>query len=299
MADGALMAEREARVPEGPARPPARGRKGGLPLRVSPRWLLEAAYVVLLAFLLMRLVYAFLMPIEAPAVGAAPGAATGLSADVSVFSRFDPFGGAGDAEPAEASYAGAAETTLDLRLVGLTLGGGVKTATIEVPDGTQRSFAVGPQVVGGVTLRDVLPNQAILDRNGLAETLTLRNRDGRASNPGRAPQDLPASRRAPPPARVQTLTPGQALDTLSRSFDFAPAEDGGYALSPGADPALFDAAGFADGDVVVAVDGQAAPQDPERLVELMADLPPGRPFTVTVERDGIPLDVPVDLEASR
>ena len=302
MARSAVMAGAD----EGAASPPAPARpapRRGLPLGLTPRRLVEIAYVALLGFLIVRLVWAVVTPIEAPdmdAVGAAPR----IEADLGVFERFDPFGAAVPSDaPPEASYAGAAETTLDLRLVGVTVGGGVGTAIIALPDGNQKSFLVGEEIIGGVSLRDVLPNQAILNRNGLTETLTLKDRDGRVVGDARGgPRDLSASRvgaapaTGPGPSVSGPLTPGQALDGLSRSFYFEPTGDG-FALAPGTEPYLFNASGFAPGDIVTAVDGMAAPQDPERLLELMADLPPGRPFTVTVERDGVPLDVPVDLGA--
>ena len=289
----------DAAAPPAPPRAAAKPKRG-LPLGLTPRRLVEYAYVVLFGFLVVRLIAVIVTPIEAPPLAPA-ASAPGIDADLSVFGRFDPFGAAGPADaPAEQSYAGAAETTLDLTLKGVSIGGGVKTATIELPDGRQKPFSLGDEIVGGVTLRDVLPNQAILNRNGLTETLTLKDRSGGAvSGRGRgASRDLPMSRRAPPQARSEIVSPGQALGVLSRSFDFREG-DGGFELVPGTEPALFDQAGFAEGDVVMMVDGMAAPQDPERLLELMADLPPGRPFTVTVERGGIPLDVPVDLGSIR
>ena len=305
MAKGAVMAEQAAGG--GPAAPrarPPRPAKRGLPFGLTPRRLVEVAYVALLGFLAVRLVAVVLMPIEAPMADAGPAARAGIDADPSVFARFDPFGASGPAEaPTERSYANAAETTLDLRLVGVAIGNGVKSAVIELPDGRQKSFLVDEEVIGGVTLRDALPNQAILNRDGLTETLTLKEREGRGAGGG-APRNLPAARRAPPPAANGIVSPGQALDALSRGFDFRPVTDDdgqpmGFAIAPGPDAALFQSAGFAEGDVVVAVDGMAAPQNPERLLELMADLPPGRPFTVTVERGGVPLDVPVDLGTIR
>lgn len=305
MAKGAVMAgsEEGALHPEpAPLRSGSRPARTGLPLGLTPRRFVEVAYVALLGFLIVRLVWVVVHPIELPRPSVAAISGPAIDADLSVFSRFDPFGSSGPAEaPRQESYAGAAETTLDLRLVGVSFGGGSSSAVIELPDGRQKSFGLEEEVVGGVTLRDVLPNQAILNRNGLTETLTLQNRDGGAASAGGS-RDLPPDRSAPraTPRAKGPLTPGQSLDALSRAFDFEPVfgEDGaqgGFALMAGTEGALFDQSGFVDGDIVQAVDGIAAPRDPERLLELMADLPPGRPFTVTVERDGVSLDVPVDL----
>jgi general secretion pathway protein C len=97
-----------------------------------------------------------------------------------------------------------------------------------------------------------------------------------------APSNAPAS-------------PAEALGVIESAFRFEFEDDGELALYPGQAPALFRAAGFQPGDVITAVDGTPAPQDGADLVALMADLPPGRPFTVTIERGGNALDVPIDL----
>ena len=262
---------------------------------VPPQRVVEAALCVLLGLLLVvHLGRAVLEAPPAPRSEAERGRLP-LRADLTVFERADPFGGREEAPAEPQAYADASETTLDLRLVGTALGQGIGTAIIETPDGRQRAYALGQEIVSGVTLRDVRPNQAILNRSGLTETLTLK--DGQGGS--RA-----APRRAPPPrASGMAMTPGESLAALSRAVAFSPIEvDGttvGYQLQPGAQPQFFEAAGFVEGDIVTAVNGIPAPGTPDAILGLMADMPPGQPITVTVERGGLPLDVPIDLRNAR
>lgn len=283
----------EPAAPAAGRRPPARRGRAWL----TPR-LVELAYIALLGVLLVRLVWLLVTPLPQPEIETRSPAAAPERADLSVFSRFDPFGGTPGAEEAVPDYADAQETTLDLRLVGTTVGGSITTATIETPNGRQRTVPLGEEILSGVVLRDVLPEQAILSRNGVTETLTLAGRDPRT--PRRESRGRPAPA-AGPASSVQRpdITPAANLAALARSFSFRPLRDDagevlGYALYPGGSRELFDRSGFAEGDIVTAVNGTPAPSDPEDLLELMADLPPGTPFTVTVERGGLPLDVPVD-----
>ena len=252
------------------------------------RTLVEGAYVVLFAILLVRLVLVLRSPVPEPVIQAPPSG--GLNVPLGILSQVDPFGGEAPEEADPVAYADAAETTLDLTLFGLNIGPDLTTATIQTPDGRQRPYTLGQEILPGVVLRDARPNQAILSRNGLTETLTLReDRPNRSPAPRRGGVDLP-------PAAAM-FSPAQALAAASAALDLRRNENGAMALYPGAAGQAFRDAGFAPGDVVVAVGGIAAPDDPERVLELIADMPPGRPVTITVERDGSPLDVPVDLQA--
>ena len=252
------------------------------------RTLVEGAYVVLFAILLVRLVVMLRTPVPEP-VTQAP-ASGGLNVPLGILSQVDPFGGEAPEEADPAAYADAAETTLDLTLFGLNIGPDLITATIQTPDGRQNPYMVGQEILPGVVLRDARPNQAILSRGGLTETLTLRE-----DRPGGRPASRPTG--ANLPAAAAMLTPAETLAAASAALDLRRDENGAMALYPGAARQAFRDAGFAPGDVVVAVGGVAAPDDPERVLELIADMPPGRPVVITVERDGIPLDVPVDLQA--
>lgn len=256
------------------------------------RTLVEGLYVVLFAILLVRLVVLVRTPLPEPDLGAAAAVRAavraGPSVPLGVLAVSDPFGGEMEEVPEPLAYADAAETTLDLTLTGLTIGEALTTAAIQTPDGRQRTYARGQEIMPGVVFRDARPNQAIISRDGLTETLTLREQDQtRARRP--AGRDLPQSAAA--------MSPAQALAAVSQAVTIRTDENGALAIAPGADANAFRQAGLAPGDVIVAVDGIPAPADAERVLELIADMPPGRPVTITVERGGIPLDVPLDLAA--
>ena len=176
---------------------------------------------------------------------AAPGAGSALGS-------FDPFfrlsGGGGPA----------VVTELDLKLYGVRedRATGRGSAIIALPGGSQSSFAVGDEIMPGVTLTAVAfdsvtisrggtPEQIFLDQSPAAETV-----GGSAPGPGQAPsQAAPAAPAAPPapaaagpPIQFQPRTNGGRVD--------------GIVVSPGADGQVFRAAGFAPGDVIVSVDGQ-------------------------------------------
>ncbi|MBB4657626.1 type II secretion system protein N [Parvularcula dongshanensis] len=270
-------------------RAPRPGRSGrGKPVAAR---LVEFAYVALVGILLVRVVHALIAPIEPPASATEVATRARFDADLGILSRTDPFGGKA-AAPATTTdaYAGAAETTLDLELKGTSGGGGIATVIIEMPDGRQRAFALGDEIMRGVTLKDVRPpNQVILNRSGVNETLTIEGREGgsAASNAASTPR---------PQAAEGPRSPSEALAALTQAFQFRPIDgSSGFSVHPGPKPGLFTESGFAEGDIVTSVDGIPAPSNPAQLLELMADLPPSRPFIVTVERQGLPLDVPVDL----
>ena len=272
-----------APAPRAAARRPAASRAA------LARTLVEAAYVILLAVLLVRLIVLIRTPVPTPQMEAVRAGA-GPSVPLSVLATANPFGGEMDEAAAPIEYADAAETTLDLTLAGLTIGPELSTAVIQTPDGRQRSYATGQEILPGVVFRDARANQAILSRDGLTETLTLREDQPNASRPRpRTGVDLPQSAAA--------LTPAQALAAISAAVSLRTDESGALALYPGGAPQGFTRAGFAPGDVVVAVNGTPAPADAERVLELIADMPPGRPVTITVERGGLPLDVPLDIRA--
>ena len=274
--------------------PQAAARRRDASRATLARTLVEGAYVILFAVLLVRLIVLIRTPVPVPEPAAVQPSG-GASVPLSVLTAQNPFGGEMDDDAPPAEYADAAETTLDLTLAGLNIGPDLTTAIIQTPDGRQRTYALDQEILPGVVFRDARPNQAIISRDGLTETLTLREAKEGAAPPRRRPlgqargQDLPAS--------AAVLTPAQALAAVSEAVSIRQQEDGALALHPGGASDAFTRAGFAPGDVIVAVDGTPAPGDAERVLEMIADMPPGRPVTITVERSGLPLDVPLDLRA--
>jgi general secretion pathway protein C len=68
----------------------------------------------------------------------------------------------------------------------------------------------------------------------------------------------------------------------------------GYRLSPGKDKALFDSVGLRAGDIAIAINGQAL-QDPAAMGEVFRSLSQLTELTLTVERDGQPFEIYIEL----
>ncbi|MEM9421230.1 MAG: type II secretion system protein N [Pseudomonadota bacterium] len=255
--------------------------------------LIEGAYVMLLGFLMTKLIYVLLTPLATPETlpsGVGPGPAP---VDLSLLSRFDPF--IGVVVPAQQpTYVAAQETKLNLKLVGVTYvdENGRTSATIEADSGDQRPYFEGDAISDGVTIRDILPEQVILLRNGVAETLSLEGRDPEAAG-ARSPVHSPQRGQA----GIRTAASGSgspvAFGDLSAFVQLRP-EAGGIGLYPGASPDAFARVGLKAGDVLVAVNGNpvstALTQRPGSIVNMLT----AGPARFTVERDGNPIELSID-----
>src|SRR4029453_15388546 len=104
-------------------------------------------------------------------------------------------------------------TSLNLKLYGVTEGRapGRGSAIIALPDGTQRSFAVGEDIMPGVALAEVGFDNVTIVRAGRREQIFLDQSEpaqdaagapapGQASVPGQPPT-------APPPAQIAPPSP--------------------------------------------------------------------------------------------
>jgi general secretion pathway protein C len=207
------------------------------------------------------------------AVAIAPGGSAALA-------DFDPFfrlAGAG---------APAVVTALDLRLYGVRedRATGRGSAIIALPDGTQRSFAVGEEIMPGVTLAEVGFESVTISRNGTAEQIFL---DQPESTPAEAQV---AAAGGPAPATVAT-TPAPSpvvVSPASPPIRFQPRmSEGrvdGIIVSPGGDGGqAFRAAGFAPGDVIVSINGERVGSTEQARALIRGS---NGPATVVVDRDG-------------
>lgn len=266
--------------------------------RPTPVSALELALLALVAVQGARLFWALLTPLgplgdwKAPASLTAPPAAVGLA-------DFDPFfrlsaGGPG------------VVTALDLKLFGIRedRATGRGSAIIALPDGRQMSFAVGDEIMPGVTLAEVGFDNVTINRQGTREQIFLDQSteaepagapDGGAVPPPPAMQQsmpppsitTPAVRPSPPPAEPPPPPPGTPIQFQPRT---ANGRVNGVVVSPGADNRIFRTAGFAPGDVIVAIDGQPV----RSLEQVRAQVArAGGEVTVMVDRGGraIPMRV--------
>jgi general secretion pathway protein C len=147
-------------------------------------------------------------------------------------------------------------TSLNLKLYGVRedRASGRGSAIVGTPDGQQRSFAVGEEIVPGVKLIAVGFDSVTIDRGGTPEQLFL-DQSGAASVV--APAAPSASTTSP---FMAAPPPPPGAPTAVGQFQFQPRSVGGrvtgFIVMPSGSGDAFRTAGFAPGDVIVAVNGQ-------------------------------------------
>lgn len=249
----------------------------------------SAAEIVLLCLIAVqaaRLIWLFVAPIG-PVGDWRAASSLAVPADGAVLTSFDPFfrlsGASGPA----------VVTSLNLKLYGVRedRATGRGSAIIALPDGRQMSFAVGEEVMPGVALTAVGFDNVTISRNGAAEQIFLDQSEpaptvGAPAAPG-APGAPPTVQAAPQPAPAPSTTPGQPLSLQAR---VSGARVNGIVVGPGGDGGnAFRQAGFAPGDVIVAVNGQRITS----MEQARAAIGAGREVNVMVDRGGqaVPLRV--------
>lgn len=243
---------------------------GRLP-RPTPATALELALIAFVAVAAARLIWTAATPLGPLGDWQAPAALAG-PAQGGALGSFDPFFRLAEGGPAMV-------TGLNLQLFGVRedRATGRGSAIIQLPDGSQGSFAVGEEIMPGVTLAEVGFDSITIDRGGAREQLFL-------------DQSTPAPQAAPTGETTATEVP---VPTASATPQAAPLrfeprvgenQIDGLTVAPGGDGgAAFRAAGFQPGDVIVAVNGQrvTSPAQAEQILRAG-----GGTATLTVERGG-------------
>ncbi len=212
---------------------------------------------------------------------------------------------------------GAPDTTLKLTVLGVIAAEDPKAglAILRSDEAGERRYAVGDEVVPGVTLDSVLPDRILLSRGGVLEALRL----PRELMPGVAgSQRQPPAATAGNPAATMTgpttntagiaqpfVTPNvvpagidwnRAMadlrvdpERLAREVSLLPVLEGGkmvgVRVNAGPNQALVNAMGLRPDDVVTAING--IPLDsPGRAAEVARALADARSATIEVRRDG-------------
>ena len=219
---------------------------------------LEIVLLVLIAVQAARLLWILVTPVGPVGEWKASGALVLPDGDAAL-REFDPFFRlSGAAAPAIV-------TSLSLKLYGVTedRATGRGSAIIALPDGTQRSFAVGEEVMPGVALAEVgfdnvtimragAREQIFLDQSEPAQDVAGAAASGQVSVPGQPPTAPPQAQIAPPAPAAPTGPPIRFQPRLSNG------QVDGIIVSPGGSDggAGFRSAGFVPGDVIVSVNGQ-------------------------------------------
>lgn len=212
---------------------------------------------------------------------------------------------------------GAPDTTLKLTVLGVIAAEDPKAglAILRSDEAGERRYAVGDEVVPGVTLDSVLPDRILLSRGGQLEALRLPRElipgTGVAQPPPTAastptgPVGSPAASNAaaasPQPFVTPNVVPAgidwnRAMadlkvdpERLAREVSLLPVLEGGkmvgVRVNAGPNQALVNAMGLRPDDVVTAING--IPLDsPGRAAEVAGALANARSATIEVRRDG-------------
>ena len=241
---------------------------------------LELALLALIAVQAARLVWALVTPLGPLGDWRPASTLNALPAAGGALGDFDPF------FRLSAGGAPAVVTALNLQLYGVRedRATGRGSAIIGLPDGTQRSFAVGEEVMPGVTLAAVGFDNVTINRAGAMEQIFLDQSQPAATagapQPGQAPPPAPAAP-APQPPIAAAPAPNAPLSLQPRMNNN---QITGLIVSPGGDGgAAYRAAGFQPGDVIVAVNGQRV-TGPDQALTLLRQS--GGSVTFMVDRGG-------------
>jgi len=224
----------------------------------------------------------------------------------------DLFGAASEATPQAASNA--PKTSLNIRLLGVSASNvPERSAAIIERSGKQEVYVMGDKLEGTqVIIKEIYADRVILDNNGRLETLelegigelseglslTMANMTGNeVRTSGRAVREGGSS-----PIRSTSDTQITASDvnpeSLLEFIQITPVRGGsgirGYRLSAGKNPELFRQAGFRDGDLAVAINGQDL-TNISTAMKITSELGDMTQATVTVLRGNESVDLQLDI----
>ena len=199
-----------------------------------------------------------------------------------LFGSFDPFFRSDAAQTANVV------TSLQLTLFGIRMNeaSGLGAAILSGPDGVQESYAVGEEIMPGVTLSSVAFDHVIINRGGVLESLYL-------------DQSIPAETVGTDAtmAAFSTTTNNHAIPGVA---SLAPRNDQGritgIVISPLGDGALFNSAGFRNGDIIVSINGNPVGSAGD-IEALKSQVKPGTRLSVEVERGAETVPLVVNLGA--
>ena len=201
------------------------------------------------------------------------------SAQAVLLSTIDPFFRTGAVAPVQAPL----PVPSDLQLFG-TRAGAAASAIIGKAGGEQNSYAIGDEVAPGLKLAGVFFDRVVLDGGGTRSELIMPSLDGTTTAPAAAPGGSPP-----------------AAAAIAQAFDLKPRQVGGQvagvSVSPAGNPAIFQAAGFQPGDVILAVNG-ARISSLIDVQQLQSTLVPGARLTLSVERGGRAIPLAINIPAA-
>ena len=192
------------------------------------------------------------------------------------------------------------ETTLDLTLKG-TIWDSERDRAIAIIEyrNEEKVYSIGDPVVAGATLYLVEPHRVILQRaGGRLEELSLSepSRISASARPVNRQSSRLSRRNVSRNTVLRRAADSGALSEIIRPQPhFANGRLKGYRIYPGRQRRTFAELGFRPGDLATSINGVPL-TDPEQSTNLLAGIDQGSQVTVTVERNGIPEVITIDLD---
>lgn len=266
-----------------------RGRRANDRFAAAPR-IFEAVLAIFLGMLLGLTAMRLLAPLPLPNGNVSASIAEPTDATTALTVK-NPFPVVETAAVIDDSAPDVADTSLDLTLTGVWANEQGGSATIETPDGKQGRFAIGDEIVTGVTLDSVYPNQVIINRSGVRESLRFEGKEAVAATPA------PVQQQAAAPAPDLRDIPATGFLDVMR---LAPAidENGNFAIDIYAarDRQTFNAYGLRDGDRVISINGSPPPSDPSGIRAVASMLQREGEAVIVVRRGEREIPVSLSLE---
>ncbi|MGH8504966.1 MAG: type II secretion system protein GspC [Stenotrophobium sp.] len=184
----------------------------------------------------------------------------------------------------------APDTQLNLTLLGIFAGTDkeLSRAVIAPQGGEEKPFAIGDDVVKGVSLQGIFPDRVILSRGGQLETLRL-DRDQPNSGNGFVASNSNAADGISAQLtqiRQQILqNPNRAAEYIRVQPAMVNGQMNGYRIYPGSNPAIFNGSGLHPGDLVTAVNGIQL-NDTQKALQMLNDLSNASSVSLVVDRGG-------------
>jgi len=247
-----------------------------LPKAFPYAWV-EGTLIVLLAILCARLFWAAFVPLGPVGNWAGPPAAT-LNQGAGILTRFDPFFRL-SAQPGTSVV-----TSLPVKLFGVRVdqATGRGSAIIATPDGLQSSYAVGDEIMPGITLKAVSYDNVTITRSGNDEQLFL----------DQSVVAVVATTSPTAPLTVggtSSVEGGLTARALRAGVSFAPRlEKGavtGFVVSASGDGSAFRTVGLQPGDIVTQINGRGI-RSVEDFNEAVSSPPNAGQIVFLVERGG-------------
>jgi Type II secretory pathway, component PulC len=260
------------------------------------QWLL----FIVLAWLAGELVANQLSSVQSPSLPVLKKASQAANVNGQPSFLFGDFKAALDQESeAKANLGALKETRLNLKLVGVIDYPNRGLALVQ-RGAKSEVYGVGDEIQSGVTLLNVLGDQAIILNRGVQERLVLEGVNNQLLQSSNASQVRNAGKASSQPARLTEI--GRQLKrspmSISQYLRFEPINQGGQWVAvkiwSKSDQTLFRSLGFEEGDRVTLINGKTIDEmakNPALWREFLNE----NKMDLTVERNGVPETVAVQF----